>query len=335
MTTTVIIVTLNRPDCIRRCLECLLSQEPQPDQIIVVDTSADDSTHHVVEEFPEVVYLRGLHGYGHMTASRNLGLKHTNGDIIAFIDDDAFVHSGWLENLLRPYEDTSVGAVGGRALNKQPGEELLGVNEIGRLKSNGVLTGFFAADPGQVIEVDHIIGCNMSFRRTILATLGGLREDYTGTEVREETDICLRVKQLGYKILFNPAACVDHIGAPQAKGKRFDFRYDYYAQRNHVVLLIRNFGPGAEISWHYLAFSVFHSVTEVAQKIGAALTRLGVTALGTVVGLGTVIVLLAKKGRSPIRQDAEGQAIRQALQNGGDNDPVASATLKVQESAPV
>ena len=57
-----------------------------------------------------------------MTASRNIGLKAATGEIIAFIDDDAFVQEGWLRNLLASYKDISIGAVGGRALNNQPDE---------------------------------------------------------------------------------------------------------------------------------------------------------------------------------------------------------------------
>ncbi|HTW94788.1 MAG TPA: glycosyltransferase family 2 protein, partial [Tepidisphaeraceae bacterium] len=120
---TVIVVTLNRPDCVRRCLECLESQAPPADQIIVVDASSDDRTRAVVAEFDGVVYLRNDKGFGRMTASRNIGLQRATGDIVAFIDDDAFVHPGWLAELLEPYGDSKVGAVGGRALNNQPDEE--------------------------------------------------------------------------------------------------------------------------------------------------------------------------------------------------------------------
>jgi GT2 family glycosyltransferase len=80
-------------------------------------------------------------------------------------------------------------------------------------------------------------------RREVVARLGGFREDYPGISgVREDSDMCLRVKSLGYHILFNPAACADHIGAPQAKGNRFDYRYTFFGQRNHMVLLIRTWG---------------------------------------------------------------------------------------------
>src|ERR1700722_19938406 len=100
LTTSVIVVTLNRPDYMRRCLDCLVSQEPPPDQIIVVDASKDDLTEKVVETYPGVLYLRNTNGFGRMTASRNIGVKQAIGEIIAFVDDDAFAHPAWLLTLL-------------------------------------------------------------------------------------------------------------------------------------------------------------------------------------------------------------------------------------------
>lgn len=315
MTTSVIIVTLNRPECVQRCLHCLLEQTPKPHQIIVVDASADNLTQNVVSEFPAVMYLRNSNGYGRMTASRNIGLKIATGDIIAFLDDDAFAHAGWLANLIATYTEECTGAVGGRALNNQPGEAKQGVGEIGQFKPNGVLTGYFAADPGQVIEVDHVMGCNMSFRREILANLGGFREDYPGISgVREDSDMCLRVKALGYKILFNPRACVDHIGAPQAKGQRFDTRYAFYGQRNHVVLLMRHLGLGGLGLHRYLGYSLSHyGVWEFCKRLSAATVRFGAILAGTVLGIASGTKLLLRSGRDPVRHDADAQEIRRAL----------------------
>ena len=81
----------------------LFSQERdagQSLQVIVVDASTDDKTRRVVEGFPGTIYLRNELGYGHMTAGRNIGLAVATGDVISFIDDDAFAHPGWLQALL-------------------------------------------------------------------------------------------------------------------------------------------------------------------------------------------------------------------------------------------
>jgi GT2 family glycosyltransferase len=91
------------------------------------------------------------------------------------------------------------------------------------------------------IDVEHAMGCNMSFRASVLTELAGFSTDYPGISgIREDTDVFLRLKALGRKIVFQPKASVRHIGAPQMKGRRFDLTYTYSAARNHTVLLIRN-----------------------------------------------------------------------------------------------
>ncbi len=315
MTLTVIIPTYNRPDCVRRNLECLMAQEPRPDQIIVVDASPDTRTRDVVAEFLGVEYLRNESGCGHMTQSRNIGLARACGDVVAFLDDDAFAHPGWSANLLAAYTDADVGGVGGRALNRQPDEETTGVDSIGRFNRWGEPLGFFAADPGKVIEVEHIIGCNMSFRRGVLEELKGFREDFAGVSgVREDTDICLRVRKLGYRLLFTPFAAVDHIGAPQAKGQRFDLRYLYYAQRNHLVLLLRNFGLFSPIVWRYLGRSLaVYGAFEFVRRIAAAFARLGALLAGTATGLAAGLWLAATQGTGPVRRGREAEQLREKM----------------------
>jgi GT2 family glycosyltransferase len=174
-------------------------------------------------------------------------------DIVAFIDDDAFAEPDWLAQLLGRYSDPGVGAVGGRARNGQPGEEAEGLGEIGLLLPNGLLTGYFAADPGRDVEVDHLLGANMSVRRDIVEQLGGIQDHYPGTCLREETDIALRMRRAGYRVVYTPEAVVEHVAGPYARGRRFDLRYKYYGERNHLVLLARTLGMTDPHFRRYLA----------------------------------------------------------------------------------
>lgn len=329
MKLSVIVVTYQRPDCVRRCLECLMNQSRHPDEVIVVDASNDRLTAEVVAGFAEVIYLRNESGFGRMTASRNIGLLHASGDIIAFVDDDAFAEPGWAEAIVAGYSEDAVGAVGGRALNRRPGEAEIGRDQVGKVLANGVHTGHFAADPGRMIDVDHIMGCNMSFRRGVLAELGGFREDYPGISgVREDTDMSLRVAALGYRLVFNPAAVVDHIGAPQAKGRRFDWRYTFYSARNHVVMLGRNYGIGSGRFWRFMVWQLIDAMRQFMRKLaGAAVQNFAVIA-GLVLGFGSLIRLLAKGGREPARNDPKADQIRERL---GRSYEVAQSELSQRE----
>lgn len=315
MTCSVIIVTLNRPECVRRCIENLRDQVPSVSQVIVVDASGDSRTQWECNRFPEVLYLRHEFGEGHTTHARNLGLKHSFGEIIAFLDDDAYARSGWLASLFETYgEDSTVGAVGGRALRNTQNEQSEGCDQIGMLTKFGALSGNFGADPGKIIEVDHLIGCNMSFRREVLGRLGGFRAGFeTRYCIREESDIFLIMRKLGYRILFNPSAVVDHVGAAKPTGKRFDVSWDYFGHRNHYVLLMRNFGILAPIVLLHLVSSLCGALAIFARDVSKAIVRLGAVAFGTLNGLFVGVYYTIKQGADPVRRDSVGSEITRVL----------------------
>jgi GT2 family glycosyltransferase len=237
---------------------------------VVVDSSSDDETERLVRDrFPTVTYAVCSAGMGAMATARNLGYRLTSGEVLAFIDDDAFAEPEWLERLLPLYEDPTVGAVGGRQIRRQPGELEEGVDAIGRLQPDGTITGNFAADPGGPVPVDHLLGANMSFRRSVLDQIGGIHEGYGGTCVREETDLCLRVAHAGFRLVYTPDAVVEHLAAPYAKGRRFDLRYVYWAQKNHLIVLIRNFGLTEPIVRRYLSTSIGGAVSSIGERMSA------------------------------------------------------------------
>jgi GT2 family glycosyltransferase len=315
---SVVVVTLNRPSYLRTCLEHLANQTVKPIETVVVDASPDDLSYCLVtDEFPEVQYMRNPFGAGRTGMSRNLGLGEVSGDVIAFVDDDAYAAPDWLEQLLKPYEDPAVGGVGGRASNGIPGEEAVGTDNIGRLQPDGTLSGNFAADPGHAVDVDHFLGANMSFRRHALVELGGIRDGYPGTCLREETDLAFRVRSSGARLVYTPAARVEHVAAPYPKGRRFDIRYTYYSYRNHVVLLLRTLGPTSPELRRYLAVSGRESFRQlrraagalqganrtdrgsVARTVAGGLSRASATGIGTLVGLGAGLKLRRTDSRSP------------------------------------
>ncbi len=302
---SVVVVTLERPNHVGRCIEHLLGQTTAPSEIIVIDSSVGNDTEHLVlERFPSVTFRRTAAGRGATAAARNLGFGLASGEVVAFVDDDAYAEPDWLEHLLSPYEDPEVGGVGGRQIRHQPGELTEGVDAIGRLQPDGTITGNFAADPGRTVGVDHLLGANMSFRRKVIEEIGGIRDGYFGTCLREETDLCLRVANADYRLVFTPDAVVEHVAAPYPKGRRFDLRYTYWAQKNHLIMLIRNFGLRDPKVRGFLATTGRTVVGETGQQVrrggtrlrgsdaggaarsvGAAFARGAVTVAGTASGL--------------------------------------------------
>jgi GT2 family glycosyltransferase len=274
LSASVAVVTYERPAFVAHCIENLMAQTRAPVEIIVVDSSTSDETARLVRDrFPAVAYEVCPAGRGATATARNISYRMASGDVLAFIDDDAFAEPDWLEKLLPLFEDPTVGGVGGRQIRKQPGELVEGVDAIGLLRKDGTLTGNFAADPGRTLDVDHLLGANMAFRRSVIEGLGGIRDGYAGTCIREETDLCLRVGRAGYRLVYTPDAVVEHVAAPYAKGKRFDLRYAYWAQKNHLILLIRNFGLTQPIVRRYLSTSLRDALEDGWTRVARAWSR--------------------------------------------------------------
>jgi GT2 family glycosyltransferase len=303
-------VTYERPAFLERCLRALEAHLTPDAQIVVVDASAADATTLVSAIRPTAVYVHAPHLAGWMTRSRNEALLHATGAIISFLDDDVVVSPGWQDAVLTAFEDATVDAVAGRTRNLQPGEERYDP-PIGRLLEDGSLTEGFASLPPEQVDVDHGIGANMSFRRSTLARLGGFRDDYPGTAMREDTDIYLRVQRLGGRAVFSPAAVVDHLPAPHVKGARFDTRYKLYARRNHMVLLARHDGIRSVRLRRWIARE-YRGVADAGSWARRA-QRWGVTTLGISWGAVAMLRQARWSASAPERGDAAGRRLRAAL----------------------
>jgi GT2 family glycosyltransferase len=310
---SVIVVTWRRPDSVQGCLRHLAELPAGPDETLVVDGSPDDLTAAAVEAFPLVRHLPFAGGAGHMTAARNVGLLHTSGEIVALLDDDAFVRIGWLEGLLAAFADPEVGAVAGRTCSPGDSDGASTDEPVGRLLANGDLTGNFGADLPGVIAVDHGIGANMAFRRGVLAELGGFRDDFGGTELREDADIFLRARSLGHRAVFAPRAAVDHIGAAHVKGQRFDYRYMFWGRHNHALLLARNFGLGSSELRRWVCLEIGRIVKTEHPRLLRRLARVGMGLAAVALGCVTSGFKAAWGPTDPRRYDRNGDELRRHL----------------------
>lgn len=307
---SVCIVTYQRRDFLLRCLGSLAAHVDEDVEVVIVDASTTSYASEVREIRPTATYVHAPELAGWMTRSRNEALRHVHGDIVSFLDDDVVVGETWQSGLMSAFADPEVVAVAGRTRNLQPGEDVYEL-PVGRLLPDGSLTEGFASLQESVVEVDHGIGANMSFRRSILAKLGGFRDDYPGTAMREDTDMFLRVRRLGGKVVFAPTAVVDHLPAPHVKGKRFDTRYKLYARRNHMVLIARDSGIRS-VRLRRWVLRDYRAVGD-APGFWRGVRRFGVTTVG--IAWGTVAILRCARWKplSPIRDDPAAVELRRLL----------------------
>jgi O-antigen biosynthesis protein len=145
-----------------------------------------------------------------LSGARNMGIAATDTTIVAFIDDDAEVLPGWIGHLVAPFSDESVVAVGGRAMPARP-DRFPG---WWPQEYNWVVGCSWTGLPEALTEVRNVIGCCMAFRRDALVetngfdpALGRVGSNAAGCE---ETELCLRLRRGGARVLYEPRATVLH-----------------------------------------------------------------------------------------------------------------------------
>jgi cellulose synthase/poly-beta-1,6-N-acetylglucosamine synthase-like glycosyltransferase len=137
---------------------------------------------------------------------RNLGVKHSNGEFCAFIDDDAYPRSDWLTNALKYFENPEVGGAGGPGLTpeadsfmQKAGGYVLSSFMVGGLSSRYKTKSCF--------ESDDIHSCNFIAKKTVIEAAGGWNEKYWPGE---DTLMCLAIKKLGKKLIESSDVVVYH-----------------------------------------------------------------------------------------------------------------------------
>jgi GT2 family glycosyltransferase len=219
-------------EALKECLESLRVCAAQS-EIIVVGEKTDQSTRSVLmERFPTVRYLESEESSA--VVKRNMGIGHASNEILVFVDDDVVVESSWLQNLIRHYSDESVGGVGGRV--KTPGLKTGSPNYKTGVIEDGFVIGNWDPPTTQPSDVQHLLGCNMSFRKAPVMKLDGFDNFFRSSNFREETDLCLRVRRLGYRLIFDSDATVVH---KALGGKSRGARWIYYYVRNTVYLYLK------------------------------------------------------------------------------------------------
>ena len=139
---------------------------------------------------------------------RDLVVKYGKGEIIAFIDDDAYPTSSWLREAVKHFKDGDVGGVGGPAVT--PEEDNIYQKASGGVYASKVGGGSYTYRyvPGEMMEVDDYPSCNFLVRKSIFESVGGFDTHYWPGE---DTKLCLDItKKLGKKIIYEPKALVYH-----------------------------------------------------------------------------------------------------------------------------
>jgi len=194
---SVVVCSYNGARTIRETLEGLTRLAYPRYEVIVIDDGSTDATAAIASEYDVRLIRTRNRGLSH---ARNLGLRAAHGEIVAYIDDDAWPDPYWLTYLAAAFARTTHAAIGGPNI-PPPGD--------------GEIAACVANAPGGPIHVlvtdadaEHIPGCNMAFRRSALESIGGFDTQFR--KAGDDVDVCWRLLERGLTIGFSPTAVVWH-----------------------------------------------------------------------------------------------------------------------------
>lgn len=236
---SIIIPTRNRASLLKDCLKSLTRQDFKSKyEVLVFDNGSKDSTQFVVKEFQDklsnlkVFYEPepGLH------IGRNKGIQYSNGNILAFVDDDIEAFPSWLSSINECFKDPSVALVGGNNLPMflEPPprwlKKLWDLSNTSGRKCIPSLSLIELTGPNKLISPHLIWGCNFSIRKDILLKAGGFHPDGMPNNLLRfrgdgETHVSDYIYSCGMKSIFHPGASVYHKVTPERMS------HSYFRQR--------------------------------------------------------------------------------------------------------
>jgi glycosyltransferase involved in cell wall biosynthesis len=215
MSTSVVICayTMDRWDDLVAAVQSSLDQSLRPDEVIVIVDYNEDLYRRAEHELgtSPVVILNNKTTKG-LSGARNTGVAFSSGEIVAFLDDDAYAEHDWLERLVVPLADPMVAGVGGWVLPHWEGQAPKWLPE----SFYWILGCSYAGLPATNSRLRNPIGANMALRRSVFTQVGG----FTSGIGRigqiplgcEETELCIRYTShfSDHRFVLNRDAIVHH-----------------------------------------------------------------------------------------------------------------------------
>jgi hypothetical protein len=249
----IVVVTYNSAAAIGGCLDALRGL---PDvQVVVVDNASEDTTSREVLA-RGVALIANPHNAG-FAAAVNQGVRATTAPLVLLLNPDAQLERG-LPELAAEFDDPKTGAAGGLLVGAdglpQTGFmarslptpaamifEVLGVNRLWPRNPVNWHYRCLGMDPVTPGLVEQPAGAFLMFSREIWESVGGFDERFWPLWF-EDVDFCLRVRQAGFLVRFNPSAVAIHEGAHSARSLPLENREQYW-YGNLLEYAATHYGP--------------------------------------------------------------------------------------------
>lgn len=242
-TTSIVVVTSDRATDLRRCLgalrEHLDGTRRERTEVLTVHPPHDEAAMAMVRaDFPEVRVLTAPER--HIGKQRNVGAAAARGDVIVYLDDDAWPRDGWLRELLAAFDDSAVVAASGPVYRGDGSlqNERLAATAIGRL------VPMRAGQPLAKGMSPSFSGCNLAISRRALFACGGFDENLPYQP--DDMDVCRRLFVDAGRdpraLSFRDRAAVTHESSPGPYRRTLQDRAWYVVARDNVYFACRHAG---------------------------------------------------------------------------------------------
>ncbi len=314
---SIIIVNTNEGGVLFECLTRVMERSSTAlhETIVVDNGSSDGSPERVEREFSWVRLVRAGRNLGYAGAN-NRGAAVASGDVLVFVNPDAFVEPGWLDAIAPRFDDPAVGAVGPRIFRGRSGDVIDSAGgdiefPLGDAPGRFYLQHASAASAAGG-DVAYLSGAALAVRADAFARLGGFDETFFC--YYEETDLCWRMRMTGLRCVYEPNATVRHLGSfTFAKASA---RKVHLQTRNRIRACLQNLEPV-----NAARFAAAEAVVGASVIIGSALlpkyrSYAGAYARAwgdTIASIGHIARTRALRQRERTRADAEVLAVHRRL----------------------
>lgn len=217
---SILIPNCNHIELLSVCIDSILSKSTyQNYEIIIIENNSSPETfdyYETLKDYPQIrVVVYETDGGFNYSAINNFGAKHAKGEHILLLNNDIEVISdNWLEEMLMFSQREDVGAVG--AMLYYPDDTIQHAGLI--MGSGGVAghahkfmprgtAGYFGRAAYQQ-DLSGVTAACLMLRRSIFEEIGGLDESFA--VAFNDVDLCLRIREKGYNIVWTPYAELYH-----------------------------------------------------------------------------------------------------------------------------
>jgi len=230
---SVVIVSWNRKEDLSRAIKSIKTQDYESIEIIVVDNGSTDGSREFLknEQGVQCIFLDKNHG---TSITRNMGTKKASGKYIIYLDSDALFHkTNTISKAINIMEtDPKIGALSAVVYSDENEEQIFTAGNYLDWRAN-LATKSTLPIKKRLYDIDYISSCISFNRKKALEDIGGFDPYFFFFD--EDTDLGIRMKKAGWKILVDPEITGLHLQSNVGRKVSF-LNLDPITAKNKVIL---------------------------------------------------------------------------------------------------